>query len=51
MRTVSLALGIIGGVFGIIAGFLAMLLGGAAYQVRRLLEWVFLGNGLYLYVH
>ena len=29
MRTASLVLGIIGGVFGIIAGFLAMLFGGA----------------------
>ncbi len=29
MRTASLVLGIIGGVFGIIAGFLAMVIGGA----------------------
>ena len=36
MRTASLVLGIIGGVFGIIAGFLAMLFGGAgaAFQAE-----------------
>lgn len=36
MRTASLVLGIIGGVFGIIAGFLAMLIGGAgaAFQAQ-----------------
>lgn len=34
MRTASLVLGIIGGVFGIIAGFLAMLLGGVGLAVE-----------------
>ncbi len=34
MRTASLVLGIIGGVFGIIAGFLAMLFGGVGLAVE-----------------
>jgi ABC-type uncharacterized transport system permease subunit len=35
MRTASLVLGIIGGVFGIIAGFLAMLVGGAGAAFQQ----------------
>lgn len=34
MRTASLVLGIIGGVFGIIAGFLAMFLGGVGLAIE-----------------